>query len=194
MKTTSILRGIALFGTTALIGAAALWWSRSPKASRINTSEALISDISSMVRLCTLDIYEDIPVKGSIGPKHIFGRITVNGSIGFDLENIQATERNDSILVTLPPEIVEIYESTTPESYQVIDTWNDNILGSDHFSTAEENSIKALVRDNFRRNIYRKGHVKRARAEAVANLTAMLSATTGKTVIVSDPTPDGTCE
>lgn len=191
MKIASILRSIAVLAIVALIAVAAVWWNRSTKASHINTHDALISDISSMVRLCTLDIYEDIPVKGSIGPRHLFGRITVKGSISFDLENIDLNERNDTLFVTLPREIVDIYESTDPESYKVIDTWNDNFFGSEHFTTAEENAIKALIRDSFRRKIYQRGYVKRARADTADNLRSMLSATTGKTVIVSDPTPGG---
>lgn len=191
MKIASILRSIALLGIVALIAAAALWWRQSSEASHISSHDALISDIRSMVRLCTLDIYEDMPIKGSIGSKHLFGRVTVKGSVSFDLEGSVISERHDTIFVTLPPEIIDIYESTDPDSYKVIDTWNDNFFGSEHFTTAEENAIKSLVRDNFRRKIYRKGYVRRARADAVANLTAMLSAATGKIAIVSDPSPEG---
>lgn len=191
MRITSTLYSVAILGAVILIGAIGAWWALSPKASRATMHDAAITDISPMVRLCSVDIYEDIPIKATIGPRHIFARATVNGSITFDLENLRMREQGDTITVTLPREIVEIHESTEPESYQVIDTWNDSFFGSDKITTAEENKIKAKVRENFRRKVYAKGYVKRARAEAVANLTSMLSGLTGKTVIVSDPTPDG---
>lgn len=191
MKIFSTLRSLAILAAVILIGGLAAWWALSPKASNVTMHDAVISDISPMVRLCSVDIYEDLPIKASIGPRHIFARTTVNGSITFDLENLQIDQQGDTILVTLPRETVEIYESTEPGSYIVIDTWNDNIFGSDNITAVEENKIKAKVRENFRRKIYAKGYVKRARAEAVTNLSGMLSGLTGKTVIVNDPTPEG---
>ena len=191
MKLFGTLRLLVIIAVVILVGAAAIWWVRSPKASRVTAHDSAITDISPMVRLCALDIYEDVPIKASIGTRHMFARATLNGSITFDLENIGLSEQGDTILVTLPREIVEIYESTDPGSYLVIDTWNDRFYGSEHFTTPEENAIKAKVRDNFRRKIYRKGYVRRARAEAADNLTSMLSGLTGKTVIVTDPTPEG---
>ena len=191
MKIFSTLRSLAILGVVILIGALAACWALSPKASHVTMHDAVISDISPMVRLCSVDIYEDVPIKASIGSRHMFARATVNGSITFDLEGLQMQEQGDTLLVTLPREIVEIYESTEPGAYKVIDTWNDSFFGTDNITTEEENKIKAKVRDNFRRKVYAKGYVKRARAEAASNLTGMLSGLTGKTVIVNDPTPDG---
>ena len=73
----------------------------------------------------------------------------------------------------------------------MIDTWNDSFMGSSKFTTAEENAIKSKARLQFIRRIYAKGYVRRARAEAVANLRTLLSAATGRPVEVIDPTPDG---
>ena len=107
----------------------------------------------------------------------------------FDPDSIARDSRGDTLVVTLPREIVEIHESTEPDSYEVIDTWNDRFLGSDKFTAAEENEIKRKAVANYRRRIYAKGYVKRARAEARQNLQALLAATTGRPVIVIDPTP-----
>lgn len=189
MKT---IRTIVALLVIIAAGAIACWWYMSPEASRVTMHQAKITDISPMLRLCTVEIYDDVPVKGSIGPRHIFAKAALNGSISFDLENIRMTESGDTVSVTLPREIVEIYESTAPGSYQVIDTWNDNYFASSNFTTAEENTIKAKVRENYRKNIYAKGYVERARKEAVENLTSLLTGLTGKTVIVNDPTPKGT--
>lgn len=185
------IRTIILLIVLVAAGFFAYKWYTAPEASHITMREAKISDVSPMLRLCSVEIYDDVPVKGSIGPRHIFAREALNGSISFDLENVEMIEQGDTLNLTLPREIVEIYESTAPGSYQVIDTWTDELFGSSNFTTAEENAIKAKVRDNYRKEIYRKGYVKRARKEAVDNLTAMLGGLTGKTVIVSDPSPTG---
>jgi hypothetical protein len=192
MKTSIILRNLTILGSALLIGAIAAWWFLQPDRKSDTMRRALISEITPMVQLCTLDVYEDMPIRGSVGSKHIFARTSVNGSVSFDLEQMEISEHGDTLFVTLPAEIVNIYESTDPNSYKVIDTWNDDFLGTGIFTTAEENAIKAKVRDNFRRRIYARGYVRQARAQAVSNLSAMLPSLTGKTVVVSDPTPNGT--
>ncbi|MCI9285738.1 MAG: DUF4230 domain-containing protein [Muribaculaceae bacterium] len=191
MKVVNTLRWLTILAVVVLAGVAAAWWYFSPEANRFTMHEAKISDLKPMVRLCSMDIYEDVPIKGHIGPRHIFARAALNGTVTFDLEQLKSEERGDTLIVTLPPEIVEIYESTEPGAYKVIDTWNENFFGSNHFTTEEENTIKSKVRDNFRKKVYAKGYVKRARAEARQNLTDMLGGLTGKRVIVNDPTPEG---
>lgn len=179
----------------AVIAGAAYWayqkYTSAPEASHVTMEKAKITDLAPMLRLCSVEIYDDVPVKGNLGSKHIFAKTTLNGSISFDLENIQMTESGDTLNIILPKEIVDVYESTDPGSYRVIDTWNDSFMGSSNFTNAEENSIKAKVRENYVKNIYKKGYVERARKEAVDNLTTLLTGLTGKTVIVNDPTPKG---
>ena len=185
------VRTLLLLVIVAAACALGVWWYVSPEASHVTVHKAAIKDITPMVRLCALDIYEDVPVRGQIGDKHIFARAVVNGSVTFDLEKMKTEERGDTLLVTLPPERVEVYESTEPGSYVVIDTWSDSFFGSSTFTTAEENAVKEKARRDFRAKVYDKGYVRRARSEAVTNLTQMLSGLTGKTVIVSDPSPEG---
>lgn len=179
----------------AVIAGAAYWayqkYTSAPEASHVTMEKAKITDLAPMLRLCSVEIYDDVPVKGNLGSKHIFAKTTLNGSISFDLENIQMTESGDTLNIILPKEIVDVYESTDPGSYRVIDTWNDSYFGSSNFSNSEENSIKAKARENYVKEIYKKGYVERARMEAVDNLTTLLTGLTGKTVIVNDPTPKG---
>lgn len=192
MKTKKIFPIIA---AAILLGGILLIVSLNRKSSRqsgdITIDGAMVKEVESMVRLCSMDIYEETPVKATIGNRHLFGRITLKGSITFDLERIALKMSGDTLRVQLPPEKVEILESTDKDSYIVIDTWNDRFMGSGSFTTAEENKIKEKVKQNAIKSIYRKGYVKRARAEAAENLTAMLSALTSKPVVVTDPTPEG---
>ena len=192
MKTKKIFPIIA---AAILLGGILLIVSLNRKSSQqsgdLTIDGAMVKEIESMVRLCSMDIYEETPVKATIGNRHLFGRITLKGSITFDLERIVLKMSGDTLRVQLPPEKVEILESTDKDSYIVIDTWNDRFMGSGSFTTAEENKIKEKVKQNAIKSIYRKGYVKRARAEAAENLTAMLSALTSKPVVVTDPTPEG---
>lgn len=166
-------------------------WKTSPEVSRTTLQEARITDISPMLQLCSVEILEDLPVKASVGSRHIFAVMSVRGSISFDIDDLTLEGRGDTVFVTLPREIVDIRESTEPGSYKVIDTWNDRFLGSSRFTAAEENAAKAKVSENYRRSLYRRGYVARARKEAVANLSAMLGALTRKKVVVTDPSPSG---
>lgn len=183
MKALRIIIVMAVVSLCYLIGYRLL---HSPEAPDERIETAKVSDIRAMLRLCAVEVHEDIPVRGSIGSRHLFAKETVTGSISFDLDSIDFTESKDSIVITLPREIIEIKESTEPDSYKVIDNWNDRLLGSDNFTTAEENSIKFKVRDNFKKSLYKRGIVRRARQEAGQNVTSMMKAMTGKTVVIID--------
>lgn len=146
--------------------------------------EARITDIRPMLELCTVEIVEDVPVRGDVGSRHLFARSTMTGTISFDLDSVSQRVSGDTLYVKLPPEIVEVRESTEPDSYVVIDTWNDGLLRSGNITTAEENRFKAAARERFRRQVYDKGYVRRAREEAAANLTQMLSTLRRQPVVV----------
>ena len=149
--------------------------------------EARIVDIRPMVRLLVTELHEDYPVRAHIGRKHIFARTTLEGTIGFDVEKTEQRWSGDTLFVTLPPEIVEVRESTGKNSYEVIDTWNERFLGSTNFTAGEENEIMEKVRKNWVDSVYRRGYVARARREAVENLRGMLAPLfPGKSVIVTD--------
>ncbi|MDE7413230.1 MAG: DUF4230 domain-containing protein [Muribaculaceae bacterium] len=175
------------------IGAAAIWFTRPAEETPVATmEEAKIIDVRPMVKLCSVEVYEDVPVKGSIGSRHIFARASLRGSITFDLEKIRQQWSGDTLVVVLPPEIIDIYESTEPGSYKVIDTWNDKFLRSSNFTTDEENRIKRLAVDQWRKSIYKRGYVRRARKEAISNLGNMLAPfAAGKEVRIVDPSPEG---
>lgn len=182
---------IIILAVLAVGGYFAYQWYDAPEVNRVKVEEGKITDVAPMLRLCSVEIYDEIPVKGQIGSRHLVAKASMKGSISFDLDSVQMTESADTLLLTLPREIVEVFESTEPDSYVVIDNWSDDLFGSGNFTTAEENSIKKRAKDTYRAGIYKRGLVKRARKEASDNLSAMLSAMTGKTVIVTDPQPEG---
>ena len=103
---------LAVIVVLAAIAAFGLWWKSSSEVSRVSLSQAKIFDIAPMVQLSTVEFYEDLPLKAHVGRRHFFGRMTVSGSIGFDLDKIAQEQRGDTIFVTLPPEIVTVREST----------------------------------------------------------------------------------
>ena len=175
----------------AVAGIAVWKWQTSPEVDNVKMTSAKISDIKELAELCTTEIYEDVPVQGYVGTRHLVARATLRGTISFELDSMDVDKTGDTVRVTLPAEKVDVKESTEPNSYVVIDSWNDRIFSKQGFTTAEENKLKAMVRDNFVKQIYAKGYVKRARAEAVSNLESTLGAMTGRPVEVTDPTPNG---
>ena len=186
------LRIVLITAMLLLAAAAALhifMTGRREAPSRVTLSEALIASVKSMLRLCSLEFYDEVPVRGSVGSRHIFARTTLTGSVGFDLDSLECRMEGDTLVVVLPPEVVEIREAAEPDAYRVFDTWNDHLLGSSVFTTAEENAIKAKVIEGYRRRVYARGYVDRARREAAESLSGMLTALTGGPVRVSDPGP-----
>lgn len=191
MKT---IRTIILLVIAAGIAVACIlvYKNRGTEGDDVKVEKGVVTDIRPLIRLCTMDFYEDVPVRGTVGKKHIFARETLTGSISFDLDSIEQSMRGDTLVVTLAAEVVEIYESTDPKSYEVIDTWNDSLFGSDNFTAAEENKVKQQVKDSFRKTVYKRGYVREARRQAVENLQSMLVALRGgKPAVVTDPTPEG---
>ncbi len=191
LKIFSSIKWLALLAITVLAIIIILTLKNSPKAPDAKMSRTLISELIPVIELCNLEIVEDIPIKGHIGSKHIFARVTLNGNISFDLDNLETHMSCDTLVIMLPREKVEVKESTAPGSYEVIDTWNEKLFGSDTFSTLEENEIKRLVAQNFKKRIYAKGYVKRARAEAVESIRDMMSYMLKTPVKVIDPSPSG---
>ncbi len=177
---------IILVTLAALTAGVILWrsWQSAPVADRARLSPARVSEIKSMVELSTVDIYEEIPLKGSIGKRHLVARVALEGSVSFDLDSLRVEERGDTVKVFLPPGKVELRESTRPGSYEVIDVWNDGMFGSAHFTTAEENALKRRLIESAVKGIYRKGYVVEARRRAARNVADLLSATTGRPVVV----------
>lgn len=193
MKTAKILKWVTLLIAVLAIIGAVVWFTRPSEPVPVAKIEpARIIDVRPMVKLCSVEIYEDVPVKAQIGTRHLFARETLTGTISFDLEKTQQRWEGDTLVVTLPPEIVEIYESTEAGSYKVIDRWNDKILAGSNFTTAEENEIKRQVVEEWKATVYDRGYVKRAREEAVRNLETMLQPfVPGKEVRVEDQQPEG---
>lgn len=180
-----------------LIVGAAIWlviWLRSDgeEAPPARIEKAKVVDVRPMLRLCSVEVFEDIPIRASIGTRHLFARARLEGNILFDLERAESRWEGDTLLVVLPPEIVQIRESTEPDSYEVVDTWNDRLLRSSNFTAAEENEIKRKAVAQWRSHLYRRGYIRRARAEAILNLGNMLAPfAPGKQVRILDPSPEG---
>lgn len=191
MKTAKILKWATLLIALGALIWAVVWFTRPSDPVPVAKIEAArIIDVRPMVKLCSVEIYEDVPVRAKIGTRHLFARETLTGTVSFDLEKIDQRWEGDTLIVSLPPEIVEIYESTDPGSYKVIDRWNDKLLAGSNFTTAEENEIKRQVVESWRDSIYARGYVKRAREEAVKNLESMLRPfVPGKEVRVEDNPP-----
>ena len=177
--------GIILIVVLALGGGLFLWRS-STESTNMAISETKLSEIKDMLKLCTMEVRDDVAIKDSINGKWIFAKATVNGYIRFDLEKLDYQVKNDSVVIILPPEEIEIYESRANNSYEVIDTWNASMLDLRRMTAAEETAIKKRMARKYKASFYDKGYVKRARASAVETLSRLLSIIDPKITVI-DP-------
>ena len=184
MKTVKLYIFLILVIAAAAVGVY-FWWNSSQPAKRVDMTPAAIKEVRSMADLLTVEFTEDVPVRGHVGTRHLFGAMTVKGSVSFPLDSMKTVTSGDSIRVTVPRERIEILESTAPDSYRVFDTWNDEILGSANITVAEENRMKQLAAKGVERRLRSKGIVKRARHEAAVSIASHLSAATGRHVTVT---------
>lgn len=144
---------------------------------KITVDAARIHEVKTMVKMCAMDIYREVPVLDTINGKAIFAIQKQRGSISFDIENLHIDTSGDTVCLTLPPETVEIMESTEDNAWQVIDTKHVGFLGSlrnERISEREENRVKDKLRRNSIRKLYQDGTVAHARQEAAKNLETLL--------------------
>ena len=162
------------------------------KQTNTNTFPAKIETIRQVVKLSTLDITTEEIFKDTINIKGIVSRVKARVYIHFDLENIPMIEQGDTLFVQLPPEIIDIYESTADAS-QILDVWYltfpDEPVNTP-LSTDEENRIKRRYKQRIEEQMYEKGYVKKARENALHSLAVLFSKFRDKVVIV-DHYPDG---
>lgn len=181
---------LLLFTVTLLLVGGLLLWRNSVASTNMSVSETKLSEIKDMVKLCSLEVRDDVAIKDSINGKCIFAKNTVNGYIRFDLEKLDYQTRNDSIVIFLPPEEIEIYESNRDNAYEVIDTWNQALLDLRNMTAAEETAIKERMGRRYKDSFYDKGYVARARASAVETLSRLLAKMDGNITAV-DLYPEG---
>lgn len=166
----------------------------SPKKT-IDVDKAKVSRIETMARLCTVDIHSEVPVLDTINDKVMFAIQKQKGSVSFDLEKLVVDADGDTVQITLPPEIVELYEATDKNSWEVIDTkaiGRMAMFRSDKFTIEEENAVKSKIKEKSTKLLYRNGTIERARAEGARNLQSLMEMVYDKPVRVTDPTPKGT--
>lgn len=152
-------------------------------------------DVKEMVRMCSMEIYNEVPVLDTVNFKVMFAVQKQSGSISFDIEHLNVDDSGDTVRIQLPREIVEVNESTEKNAWQVIDTKAIGpmaILRSNKFSLEEENRVKAKLKAKSIKKLYSNGTVRQARKDAVENLTRLMEAAYRRPVMVTDPTPDGT--
>ena len=171
----------------AVVAGAGLYLWLRPHKEEVTVDPGKISGVKELVQLCAVDIYREVPVLDTINDKVIFAVQKQQGSISFDIENLNIDWEQDTVNVTLPKEIVEIYESTEDNSWEVIDTKHIGFLGAirqDRLTAQEENAVKAKLRKRSVEELYSNGTVARARKEAASNLEDMLRSLLRKEVRV----------
>ena len=182
----------------ALVGMCALAWVVYVLAfasnDKVIVGKGKINKVDTMVELCSIDFYNEVPIIDTVQNWVCFAKQKQRGSISFDIENLDIDANGDSVLIILPPEIIEIMEATDDKAWETVDskdlTWLQRLSTSrapvEVWSIVKKN---ALIKS--KKNLYQAGIVERARVEGAENLQILMEKVYNKPVKVTDPTPKG---
>lgn len=170
------IKNILMVVVVLLAGGYLYWYLNRPvEREDFETEPSRLKEIREMADLCTLDFHEEIAIKDQADGKWIVAKMTVEGSVRYDLDSLRFEERGDTVMVTLPKERIEILESAEPGSYEVLDSWDQKrIAFGRKLTAAEENGIKQRARGHLEQTLRSRGYVKRARENASATLRPLL--------------------
>lgn len=182
----------------ALVGMCALAWVVYVLAfasnDKVIVGKGKIDKVDTMVELCSIDFYNEVPIIDTVQNWVCFAKQKQRGSISFDIENLDIDANGDSVLIILPPEIIEIMEATDDKAWETVDSkdlkWLQRLSTSrapvEVWSIVKKN---ALIKS--KKNLYQAGIVERARVEGAENLQILMEKVYNKPVKVTDPTPKG---
>ena len=153
-----------------------LWAAFRPKEAEITVEAAKVNRIETMAELCTMEIYNELPVLDTVNGKVIFGIQKQQGSISYDMEKLRLDTVGDTIRAILPPETIRLYGSTEPRSWEVVDTKSLKPLHSGKLTAEEDNLAKAKIKAKSIARLRQNGTIAKARAEARTALAAFLTA------------------
>lgn len=154
-------------------------------------SAGRVHNIENIVQLCTVDLYNEIPVRDTVNNKEIFAIQKQRGSVSFDMEKLNVNSDGDTVKIMLPAEIVDLYEATDDNSWQVVDTKGLDLFTSNKLTAEEDNIVKRRIKERSKKLLYTNGTIERARAEGVKDLQALMEKVYQKPVVVNDTTPKG---
>lgn len=157
----------------------------------VTVQPGVVRDVKTMARLCTVEIYSEIPVLDTVNGKVIMAIQKQQGSVSFDLEKLNIDDSGDTVRFILPPEIIELHESTDDDAFRVIDTKSLSLLGSDRFTNDEDNIVKRRLRARSIERLYTDGVIANARKEGRRQMAQLFSTFYRKPVLVTDTTPRG---
>lgn len=153
---------------------------------------AKMEEIKQTVKLSSLEIITEEIYKDTINNKIAVSRTRSKTRINFDIENLEMLEQGDTTVIFLPPEIIEIFESSN-DGYQLLDVWHvqhpDDPINIT-LTNAEENEYKRRAKKYITQQMYDKGYVTRARQNAMNSLVKLFSGFKDNILII-DPFPDG---
>lgn len=174
IRTVKILSVLLLLLILVAVAAGMRHWVLSETKHETEVSTGRITGLEPLVRLVSVEIFNEVPVCDTINNKVIFAVQKQRGQISFDIGGLRVDTVGDTLRVDLPREIVELYESTDTDSWRVVDTKNLSIFRSDRLTDGEDNIVKTRLGERAVRRLYADGTVMRARREAAANLRRMM--------------------
>lgn len=184
------IKSIILLAVIIVAGIGVYLFSSNSK-SNVLIGKGQISKVETMVQLCTIDFLNEVPVKDTIDNWELFGIQKQRGSVSFDIENLKVESGNDTVIIELPAEIIEINESTDDNSWQPVDSKDLRTLRIAKAPAELYTRLKQKSIENSKAQLYHNGVVARARKEGAQSLQALMEKVYRKPVKVVDPTPEG---
>lgn len=184
------IKSIILLAVIIVAGIGVYLFSSNSK-SNVLIGKGQISKVETMVQLCTIDFLNEVPVKDTIDNWELFGIQKQRGSVSFDIENLKVESGNDTVIIELPAEIIEINESTDDNSWQPVDSKDLRTLRIAKAPAELYTRLKQKSIENSKAQLYQNGVVARARKEGAQSLQALMEKVYRKPVKVVDPTPEG---
>ena len=179
----------------ALVGMCALAWVVYVLAfasnDKVIVGKGKINKVDTMVELCSIDFYNEVPIIDTVQNWVCFATQKQRGSISFDIENLDIDANGDSVLIILPPEIIEIMEATDDKAWETVDSKDLRWLRTSKAPVEVWSIVKKNALIKSKKNLYQAGIVERARAEGAENLQVLMEKVYNKPVKVTDPTPKG---
>lgn len=179
----------------ALVGMCALVWVVYVLAfasnDKVIVGKGKINKVDTMVELCSIDFYNEVPIIDTVQNWECFAKQKQRGSISFDIENLDIDANGDSVLIILPPEIIEIMEATDDKAWETVDSKDLRWLRTSKAPVEVWSIVKKNALIKSKKNLYQAGIVERARAEGAENLQVLMEKVYNKPVKVTDPTPKG---
>lgn len=180
-------KGLALLLIIVLALVATFYfYNQRQREDRQNYLGTVASEAREVLRVTTIAGERTMPVHYRHKGKAAFGIGRYRVRIGFDIEQMKHTIREDTLFLRLPEPQIKILEHEQ-YGFRVLDVWGEDFmtrLTGAHLSLEEENAMKQKAISALRREIIAEGHLDHAKQQATDLLLNLFGVVPGTVVVL----------